>query len=227
MSVGRSNPPDTSIGIDGVHFYHMLYVSINLCPIHGSSLLLGRSGQDLVFKDGTSGILKCCKVKSRNFDISSHDSSSFSFPQQSSIWLISVQSNSSPDFVLMWSQVCRPKLMAFWMDFLSFLQTFLPWALHLTKPFKRVTLWKHSDAFGYNLNILVLVLNSKERSLRLKKKNPPPTYFSCVDLLELDLLSPLYCCSEEDTFVFIPFLVKAPKRCSEFLFVRPLRQIAS
>lgn len=124
------------------------YVSINLCPTHGSSLLLGTSMQGLFFAKGTSSILKiiswfsCCQIKCRSFDIC--DSSYFSIPQQSSIWLTLVQLNSYLNFVLMWSRIYRVKLMASWTDFLFFLQMILPYTLHLTKPNKLVTLWNQS-----------------------------------------------------------------------------------
>lgn len=62
------------------------------------------------------------------------------YPQQSSIWLVLVQPNSYLNFILMWSQIYRPKLMAFWMDFLFVLQKFLNYILHLTKPVRLVTL---------------------------------------------------------------------------------------
>lgn len=85
----------------------------------------------------------------------------------------------------MWSRIYRLKLMAFWMDFLFFLQKFLNYILHLTKPVKLVTLWNHSDEIDQSISllkydILVLMVNSKERNLRLKKQtilllSPPAT----------------------------------------------------
>lgn len=122
----------------------------------------------------------------------------------------------------MWSQIFKLKSMAFWMGFSFFLQKFLRCILHPTKPTKLVILWNQSDVFREN--ILVLLVDSKGRIN--SSTAPPPIYFSCVNLHELDLFSPSFTVIQKSIHLYILlFWLRGLKSASYFFFVRPVWQI--